>query len=62
MSEMVKLKDDTVRIAHPMGIMETSVDLKDGQVKGIKVSSVQPVLFLKDLFIQSTTYDVCLSS
>jgi len=60
-SEMVKVKDDTVRIAHPMGIMETSVDLKDGQVKGIKVVRTARLIFEGFVYTKHT-YDVCLSS
>ncbi|WP_230933732.1 2-methylaconitate cis-trans isomerase PrpF family protein [Priestia sp. TSO9] len=60
-SEMVQLKDDTVRLAHPMGIMETSVDLKDGQVNGIKVVRTARLIFEGFVYTKHT-YDVCLSS
>lgn len=60
-SEMVQLKGDTVRLAHPMGIMETSVDLKDGQVNGIKVVRTARLIFEGFVYTKHT-YDVCLSS
>ncbi len=60
-SEMVQLKGDTVRLAHPMGIMETSVDLKDGQVNGIKVVRTARLIFEEFVYTKHT-YDVCLSS
>ncbi|MDW4511530.1 PrpF domain-containing protein [Priestia megaterium] len=60
-SEMVQLKDDTVRLAHPMGIMETSVDLKAGQVNGIKVVRTARLIFEGFVYTKHT-YDVCLSS
>ncbi|MGE1195973.1 2-methylaconitate cis-trans isomerase PrpF family protein [Priestia megaterium] len=61
LSEMVQLKDDTVRLAHPMGIMETSVDLKAGQVNGIKVVRTARLIFEGFVYTKHT-YDVCLSS
>ncbi|MCA1051148.1 3-methylitaconate isomerase [Priestia aryabhattai] len=61
LSEMVQLKGDTVRLAHPMGIMETSVDAKDGQVKGIKVVRTARLIFEGFVYTKHT-YDVCLSS
>ncbi|MBU8685759.1 3-methylitaconate isomerase [Priestia megaterium] len=61
LSEMVQLKGDTVRLAHPMGIMETSVDLKDGQVNGIKVVRTARLIFEGFVYTKHT-YDVCLSS
>lgn len=60
-SEMVQLKGDTVRLAHPMGIMETSVDLKKGQVNGIKVVRTARLIFEGFVYTKHT-YDVCLSS
>lgn len=60
-SEMIQLKGDTVRLAHPMGIMETSVDLKDGQVNGIKVVRTARLIFEGFVYTKHT-YDVCLSS
>ncbi|MGC9930987.1 2-methylaconitate cis-trans isomerase PrpF family protein [Priestia aryabhattai] len=60
-SEMVQLKGDTVRFAHPMGIMETSVDLKNGQVNGIKVVRTARLIFEGFVYTKHT-YDVCLSS
>ncbi|MGG3197307.1 2-methylaconitate cis-trans isomerase PrpF family protein [Priestia aryabhattai] len=60
-SEMVQLKGDTVRLAHPMGIMETSVDLKNGQVNGIKVVRTARLIFEGFVYTKHT-YDVCLSS
>ncbi|PAK54340.1 2-methylaconitate cis-trans isomerase PrpF family protein [Priestia megaterium] len=60
-SEMVQLKGNTVRLAHPMGIMETSVDLKDGQVNGIKVVRTARLIFEGFVYTKHT-YDVCLSS
>ncbi|MFP7732425.1 2-methylaconitate cis-trans isomerase PrpF family protein [Priestia aryabhattai] len=61
LSEMVQLKGDTVRLAHPMGIMETSADLKNGQVKGIKVVRTARLIFEGFVYTKHT-YDVCLSS
>ncbi|RDZ10998.1 3-methylitaconate isomerase [Priestia megaterium] len=60
-SEMVKVKGDTVRLAHPMGIMETSVDLKNGQVNGIKVVRTARLIFEGFVYTKHA-YDVCLSS
>ncbi|MHC5533051.1 2-methylaconitate cis-trans isomerase PrpF family protein [Priestia megaterium] len=60
-SEMVQLKGNTVRLAHPMGIMETSVDLKKGQVNGIKVVRTARLIFEGFVYTKHT-YDVCLSS
>lgn len=61
LSEMVQLKGDTVRLAHPMGIMETSVDLKEGQVNGIKVVRTARLIFEGFVYTKHA-YDVCLSS
>ncbi|MDR7242985.1 2-methylaconitate cis-trans-isomerase PrpF [Priestia megaterium] len=60
-SEMVKVKGNTVRLAHPMGIMETSVDLKNGQVNGIKVVRTARLIFEGFVYTKHA-YDVCLSS
>lgn len=61
LSEMVQVKGDTVRLAHPMGIMETSVNLKNGQVNGIKVVRTARLIFEGFVYTKHT-YDVCLSS